>query len=80
MPKKRSWQSPTPEQIKAHRLQLDIEQDEYAAMLCVTPVTVSRWENGHRSMHAGLWKLACMLGDKILAERERRASRKSAPK
>jgi DNA-binding transcriptional regulator YiaG len=35
------------EQVKAARLNLGLEQVEFAGLLGVHPITVSRWERGH---------------------------------
>jgi DNA-binding transcriptional regulator YiaG len=76
---KRTYKSPTPEQIKAHRALLGFTQAQYAALLCTTAYqTVGAWERGEYPMHPGLWRLARTVGAQILRRRRARAVQRKA--
>lgn len=53
--------TPSPEQIRAARKQAGLTQTA-AADLVETDLRVwQQWEHGERKMHAGFWRLFCLL-------------------
>ena len=52
--------SPTPEQIRAARIAVDLTQAHAAELIYSTRRTWQDWEAGVAKMHAGLWELFCI--------------------